>query len=146
MSSRWLNLKRDFLFEPVDVASLVFFRVAFGLIMLWEVFRYWPRIERNYLHPKFHFKYFGFGWVEVLPGDGMYYLYVLLGILACLIVLGLFYRIAAALYFLSLSYVFLLDRTYYLNHIYLICLISFLLIFIPCYRSFSLDALINPKK
>ncbi len=133
------------LFEPVDVASLVFFRVVFGLIMLWEVFRYWPRIERYYLLPKFHFKFFGFSWVKVLPGAGMYYVYALLGILACLITLGLFYRIAAALYTLTLSYVFLLDKTYYLNHIYLICLISFLLILIPCNRSFSLDALINPK-
>ena len=133
------------LFEPVDIASLAFFRVLFGLIMLWEVFRYWPYIEWYYLIQRFHFKYYGFGWVQVLPGDGMYYLYVLLGILASLIALGLFYRIAAALYFLSLSYVFLLDKTNYLNHIYLICLISFLLILIPCNRSFSLDALINPK-
>jgi hypothetical protein len=133
------------LFEPVDVSSLVFFRVVFGLIMLWEVFRYWPRIERYYLLPKFQFKFFAFSWVKVLPGAGMYYVYALLGILACLITLGLFYRIAAALYFLTLSYVFLLDKTYYLNHIYLICLISFLLILIPCNSSFSLDALINPK-
>ena len=101
------------LFEPVDVASLVFFRVTFGLIMLWEVFRYWPRIEPYYLLPKFQFKFFAFSWVKVLPGAGMYYVYALLGILACLITLGLFYRIAAALYCVTLSYVFLLDKTYY---------------------------------
>ncbi len=76
------------LFEPVDVASLVFFRVAFGLIMLWEVFRYWPHVERYYLLTKFHFKFFGFGWVKVPAGDGIYYLYVLLGVLACLIAAG----------------------------------------------------------
>jgi len=113
--------------------------------MLWEVFRYWPHIERYYLLPKFHFTFFGFGWVKVPAGDGMYYLYALLGILACFITLGLFYRVAAALYFLGLSYVFLLEKAYYLNHVYLICLISFLLVFIPCNRSFSLDALLNPK-
>ena len=79
------------LFEPVDVASLVFFRVTFGLMMLWNVFYYWPRIARHYIIPKFHFKYYGFHWVRVLPGDGMYYVFVLLGILALLIVLGLFH-------------------------------------------------------
>ena len=140
-----LNRVSRKLFEPVDVASLVFFRVAFGLIMLWEVFRYWPHVERYYLLTKFHFKFFGLGWVKVPAGDGIYYLYALLGVLACLIASGLFYRIAAALYFLGHSYVFLLEKAYYLNHIYLVCLISFLLVFIPCNRSFSLDALVRPR-
>jgi len=146
MLYKGLLKKTDKLFEPVDIASLVFFRVSFGLIMLWEVFRYWPRIEWNYLIPIFHFKYYGFEWVKVLPGDGMYYLFVMLGILAVLITLGLFYRVASILFFFGFIYVFLLDQTYYLNHFYLVCLFSFLLIFTPCNRSSSLDALINPTK
>ena len=133
------------LFEPVDVASLVFFRVTFGLIMLWEAFRLWPAIERNYLQPIFHFKYFGFGWVKVPPGNGMYFLLGLLAVLALLITIGLFYRVAAILFFFGFTYFFLLEWALYLNHFYLVCLLSFLLIFIPCHRSFSLDALINPK-
>ena len=133
------------LYEPVDVASLVFFRVSFGLIMLWEVFRYWPRIERKYINPTIHFKYYGLSWIEVLPGDGMYYLFIFMGVLASLITLGLFYRLASTLFFFSITYVFLLDMAYYLNHMYLVCLLSFLLIFIPCHRSFSLDALRHPK-
>lgn len=28
------------LFAPVDIASLVFFRVAFGAIMLWEIYHF----------------------------------------------------------------------------------------------------------
>lgn len=67
------------LFEPVDAASLVFFRVPFGLIMLWHVSGYWPHVEELYLSPLIHFKYYGFGWAQVLPGDGMYYLIFLLG-------------------------------------------------------------------
>lgn len=133
------------LFEPVDVASFVFFRVSFGLVMLWQVFRYWPRIEQMYLYPIFHFKYLGFDWVQVLPGAGMYYLFVSLGFLALFIILGLFYRIAATLFFFGITYFFLLDEAYYLNHMYLVCLLSFLLIFIPCHRSFSLDVLRNPN-
>jgi len=133
------------LFEPVDVASLVFFRMTFGLIMLLEVFRYLPHIERYYLLPKFHFKYYGFGWVKVPPGNGMYFLFGLLAVLALFITFGLFYRMAAILFFFGFTYFFLLEWAYYLNHFYLVCLLSFLLIFIPCHRSFSLDALINPK-
>jgi len=31
---------RTALFAPVDIAFLVFFRIVFGAIMLWEVYRY----------------------------------------------------------------------------------------------------------
>ena len=34
----------------------------------------------------------------------------------------------------------LLDKTYYLNHYYFISLISFILIFLPAHRYFSLDS------
>ena len=35
--------------EPVDGASLAIFRIAFGAILLWDVFRYWPRIQHLFL-------------------------------------------------------------------------------------------------
>ncbi len=54
------------LFEPIDIASLVYFRVVFGAIMLWEVWRYLSNgaIKRNYIVPEFHFTYHGFDWVQ----------------------------------------------------------------------------------
>ncbi len=44
---------------PVDNASLVFFRLAFGLLMLWNVVRYIVvgRVNEYYVEPGFHFKY-----------------------------------------------------------------------------------------
>lgn len=30
-------------FAPVDIAALVYFRVAFAGVMLWEIWRYWSR-------------------------------------------------------------------------------------------------------
>lgn len=135
------------LFAPVDIASLAFFRVAFGVIMLWEVWRYYEYswIGAYYIEPVFHFSYYGFGWVEPWPGVGMYLHFLAIGMLAGCVMLGLFYRVSAALLFLSLSYVFLLEQTLYLNHFYLVYLISGLLIFIPAHRSFSLDALRRPE-
>ncbi len=62
-----------------------------------------------------------------------------MGILALLIAIGLFYRLASLLFFLSFTYVFLLDKAYYLNHFYLIALLSFLLAVVPAHRAFSLD-------
>lgn len=134
------------LFEPIDIAPLVFFRVAFGGIMLWEVWRYFTynRITRYYIEPTFFFPYFGFEWLRPLPGEGMIWLFYSLGLLSIAILLGAFYRLSVTLFWLAFSYVFLLDKAQYLNHFYLISLISFLLIFIPAHRAFSLDARWRP--
>jgi hypothetical protein len=135
------------LFEPIDIAPLVFFRVVFGGIMLWEVYRYFSYgwIERYFIEPTFFFKYQGFGWVRPFAGDGMYIHFAALGVLAACILLGFCYRLAAALFFLGITYVFLLDQTNYLNHLYLICILSFILIFVPAHRALSLDAALRPR-
>jgi vitamin K-dependent gamma-carboxylase len=135
------------LFRPVDIGWLVLFRLAFGGIMLWEVTRYLSKgwVERYYVEPVFHFTYFGFDWVRPWDGEGMQVHFYALGVLAFCILIGLCYRLAAALFFLGFSYVFLLDQTHYLNHFYLVCLVAFLLIFIPAHRAFSVDALLRPQ-
>lgn len=134
------------LFEPIDIAPLVFFRIGFGLLMLWEVWRYfhYDRIARYFVEPDFFFHYMGFGWLKPLPGDGMFVLFHVLGALSVCIALGLFYRVAMALFWLAFTYVFLLDQAQYLNHFYLVSLVAFLLIFVPAHRAFSLDALLRP--
>ena len=87
------------LWHPVNNASLVFFRVAFGAIMVWEIYRYFAedRIRRYYIEPKFLFTYFGFDWVKPWPGHGMHMHFAVLGLLGTFVALGLFYRISAAL-------------------------------------------------
>lgn len=140
-----ISLER--LFAPASIAPLVYFRLAFGALMLWEVWRYFDHdwIRRYYLDPSFHFTYFGFEWVRPLPGDGMYLLFGALGVLALCILVGLFYRLSASLFFVGLTYVFLLEQARYLNHFYLLILVSFLLVFIPANRAFSVDALLRPS-
>ena len=49
------------------------------------------------------------------------------------------------LFFLGFTYWFVLDRTQYLNHFYLICLVSFLMIFIPAHWMYALDAYWRPS-
>lgn len=131
------------LFTPVDVAFLVCFRIAFGAIMHWEVWRYlrYGWVERYYITPEFHFAYYGFDWVKPWPGDGMYWHFYALGFLGLCVLFGFWYRLSATLFFLGFTYVFLLDKTQYLNHFYLVSLISFLMIFLPAHRAFSIDAL-----
>ena len=130
---------------PTDVASVVLFRVAFGLLMFWEITRYFyfGWVEELFAKPQFHFQYEYFRWVVPIPGIGMYLIFASLGVLALMIACGLFYRIATILYFLGYTYVFLLDQAFYNNHFYLICLLSFVLILAPLNRSWSLDVLLG---
>jgi vitamin K-dependent gamma-carboxylase len=131
---------------PVDIASLACFRVAFGAVMVWEVYRYFSKgwIPSYYINPDFHFTYYGFGWLRPWPGDGMYLHFAALGVAAAGVMLGLFYRASAAAFFLGFTYVFLLDQARYLNHFYLISLIAFLMVFLPVHRALSLDARRRP--
>src|SRR5688500_1883951 len=135
------------LFEPVDISFLVFFRIVFGGIMLWEVYRYFSYgwITRYFVEPALTFTYYGFSWVKPWLGSGMYIHFVVLGVAAACVMLGLFYRIAAPVFFLAFTYFFLLEQTRYLNHFYLVCLISFLMCFLPAERAFSIDALLRRK-
>ena len=135
------------LFEPVDISFLVFFRILFGGIMLWEVYRYFTHgwIGRYFVEPVINFTYYGFSWVKPWPGSGMYIHFFVLGLAATCVIAGFFYRIAAPIFFLGFTYTFLLDQTRYMNHFYLVCLISFLMCFLPAERAFSVDALLRRK-
>ena len=55
---------------------------------------------------------------------------------------GLALQISATIFFFG--YLFLMDG-HYLNHLYLACLISFLIIWMPLNRSFSLDSKFFPQ-
>lgn len=127
--------------HPVDAASIGAFRLLFGALMVWEVGRYfhYDFIGRYYVEPRFHFTYEFFPFVAPLPGQGMYWLFGAMGLFALGLALGFYTRWSALLFFLSYTYVFLLDKTPYNNHYYLISLLSFLLIWVDARRWLSLD-------
>ena len=134
--------RRRGLFSRVDIASLVFFRIAIGAIVLCEVTRYFVHgwIARYYIDPSFHFTYYGFGWVRPWPAAWMYVHFALLGAAAVAVIAGYYYRIAAVVMWALFTYVFLLDQARYLNHFYLLSLFTFLLACVPAHRAWSLDA------
>jgi len=132
------------LFQPIPIDWLVYFRILFGCIILVEAYRYYPRMEMMYINPTFQFKYYGFEWVQVWPGNGMYLHIIFIGLAACCVMVGFCYRVACLLLFASFTYLFLLDQSYYLNHFYLVCTLSFLLIFLPAHRALSVDVWLRP--
>ena len=132
--------------HPVSIAPLAMFRVLFGFMMLVSVLRFIAKgwVYELYIEPPFHFTYYGFEWVKVLSPAGMYLLFGVMAVTALLMMVGLFYRFAAVLFFIAFTYVELIDKTTYLNHYYFVSIVSFLLIWLPAHRAFSLDAYRKP--
>ncbi len=129
-----------------QAATLAFFRLAFGLMMVFSLIRFasYNWIEEFYIIPQFHFTYYGFSWVKTL-GVYTYLLFVLSGIAAFFVAIGYKYKIAIITFFLTFTYIELIDKTTYLNHYYFVSVISFIMIFLPANCFFSVDAFKNPK-
>jgi hypothetical protein len=143
------NLQQKFNFnKPVSITPLVTFRIVFGLLMFLSIVRFWWNdwITSVYVLPKFHFTYWGFEWVQPLGNIGMHLIFLCIGLSALMIMFGLFYRVATVLFFLSFTYVELIDVTTYLNHYYFISLVAFLLIWLPANKDYALDMRLRPEQ
>ena len=121
--------------------------MVFGLAMLFSTLRYiWMGwVDTQLVDPILHFSYFGFDWIEPLPRAGMYLVFGSMALACVGIIFGWYYRISTVVFFLCFSYVELIDITYYLNHYYFVSIVSFLMIWVPANRHFSVDVLLNPK-
>jgi len=141
-----LRLQDTFLNKKTKVAPLAVFRILFGFLMLISLIRFWLNgwIEKLYIIPKFHFHYFGFEWV-IVPGNWTYLLFFVCGLSALFFAIGYQYRLSIIIFFLSFTYIELMDKTTYLNHYYFVSLISFIFIWLPAHAHFSIDAYRNPS-
>ncbi len=134
------------LWEPCDIASVVFFRIAFAGTMLAHAVMVmrgdW--IEYYFARP-YHLKFYGFEWVKALDANGMWWIHVVMGLAAIGVFLGLFYRLSTMVLFVTYTYTLLSEAAFFQNHYYLMSLAAFLFVLIPAHRSFSIDAIIFPQ-
>ncbi|MEH6682371.1 MAG: HTTM domain-containing protein [Sediminicola sp.] len=135
-----------FLFTRIDNSPLLIFRVFFGILISLEcygaIFTGWVR--RTLVEPLFTFTFIGFEWLQPLQGNGMYFYFAIMGTLGVLIALGYRYRASMIAFTLMWTTVYLMQKTSYNNHYYLLILISFLMIFLPAHNDRSLDVRRKP--
>lgn len=142
-----LQRLHHWLFQPLDIAALAVFRILFGLLMLVGTLRFISQgwIERLYVEPGFHFKYWGFEWVQVPGATGLYLLYGGIALSALMVALGAFYRVAIIAFWCLFTYAELMDVTTYLNHYYFVSLLALILCFLSPHRAASIDAWRRPS-
>jgi len=137
-----------YLKQPISIAPLVIFRIAFGVLMFLSISRFISKgwVYNMYILPKVYFPFYGFEWVKPLSGELMYVVFFLLLVTSLGILFGAFYRICSILFFTLFTYIELIDKTNYLNHYYFISIVAFILIFLPANKNFSLDNKFQKKR
>ncbi|MGK7368606.1 MAG: HTTM domain-containing protein [Candidatus Halalkalibacterium sp. M3_1C_030] len=131
--------------RTADAAPLAVYRIAFGALMAFSMLRFYLNgwIQKLYIEPDFFFSYYGFEWVQPL-GGWTYLIFIICGVSAVFVMIGYYYRAATAVFFLSFTYIELMDKTTYLNHYYFVSLVAFLLMFLPAHTAYSVDATRKP--
>ena len=140
MLNRWL-------FKEVDNSALVVFRALFGLLITIEafgaIFTGW--IRRTMIEPEFTFNFIGFEFLQPLPGNGMIWYYAIMGVFGIFVMLGFKYRMSIVLYGIMWAGVYLMQKSSYNNHYYLLMLLCLIMSFLPAHRWFSIDAWRKPE-
>ena len=132
------------LFTRIDNSALIVFRVFFGLLIALEAFGAiatgWVR--RIFVEPDFTFNFIGFDFFQQFPGTGpqMYAWFAVMGIFGVMVMLGYKYRLAIIGYAVMWSVVYLMQKSAYNNHYYLLMLLLWIMAILPAHTSFSLDA------
>lgn len=139
MSVRLSGLIND-LRRPIDARRLAWLRILLGGLLAYEALAILSRGDaRLFSSEIFHLAYYGFGWVTPLSESGMVAVLVILALAGLCVAIGLGYRastiVAASLW----TYLFLIEKTFFLNHWYLIAILAWLLVAVPADGEFSLD-------
>ncbi len=120
-------------FRALDGASVVAFRVLFGLLGSFSAARFLSKgwVESLYLAPDHHLTYAWFSWVRPLPAPLMYALVVVMVPLGLAIAAGWRTRLTAAGFLAAFAYCELIDAALYLNHYWYVTLTLVLVVALP---------------
>ncbi|MDO1501938.1 HTTM domain-containing protein [Winogradskyella maritima] len=138
---------KQFLNKPIDNSGLIVFRILFGLLCFLEsagaIATGWVR--RNLVEPEATFNFIGFDFLQVLQGPYMYWHYAIMSLFGIGIMLGYKYRWSVLAFTLMWTCTYLMQKSSYNNHYYLLMLLSALMAVLPANRYASLDVKFNPS-
>ena len=119
------------LFKPIDAAILVYFRFFAGIFLSIELINSLKLGDFQEYSAPFHFTYLYFDWLKPWPKSGLIIHYALTITAGFTFAIGYRQKLSAIILFVGYSLLFLMEKSEYINHLYLYCLISFWLIWMP---------------
>lgn len=136
-----------FLFKHIDNSALIVFRIIFGFLCFAEsigaILTGWVR--STLIEPQFTFSFIGFEWLQPLPGNWMYLYYAVMGAFGLLIMVGYKYRWSAFAFAIMWTATYLMQKSSYNNHYYLLSFFSFIMALLPAHHYASVDAKQHPE-
>ena len=135
------------LYKPVDNSPLILFRICFGFLLFCHCISYIlkGKLFTYFIEPPFTFTYIGFEFLQPLPGNGMYFYFALMALLALLIMLGAWYRFSIISFALLWTGIYLMQKSGYNNHYYLLCLLCWLMCLMPANKNYAVDVWHKPQ-
>lgn len=135
------------LLQPIDIAPLIVFRIFLGFLLFAETFGAictgW--VTNVMIKPAFTFSHIGFEWLQPLPGNGMYFYFLIMSLLGLGVMAGYKYRWSLGLFTILWAGAYLMQKESYNNHYYLLLLVCFIMLFLPANRYCSIDAKAKPE-
>jgi len=124
---------KKWLFSSIDNSPLIVFRIIFGLLVTLEcwgaILTGWVR--RVMIEPKFTFNFIHLDFLQPLPGNSMYFYFLLMGLLGVFIMLGYRYLYSVIGFTILWAGVYLMQKSSYNNHYYLLFLLNILMCTLP---------------
>ena len=129
------------LFNRVNIAPLIAFRIMFGFLLMVHSISIIANgiVYQHFVSPPFTFTFIGFEFLQSLAGPGMYWYVTAMAILAALVMIGAWYRFAMFGYSLMWTILYLMQKAGYNNHYYLVLLLCWIMFLMPADRYFSAD-------
>ncbi|MEM6260920.1 MAG: HTTM domain-containing protein [Bacteroidota bacterium] len=136
----------NWLFRPIDNSPLIAWRILYGLVLFGEFFGAlvtgW--VTETLVEPVFTFNFIGFEFLQVLVGPGMYAYYGVMAILALFVAVGYRYKWSMGILSVMWLAVYLMQKSHYNNHYYLMVLLNFSCLLMPLHHYASVDVRRNP--
>jgi len=141
-----MNLKK-LLFDPIDNSALIVFRIFFGILITIEA---WGAIatgwvRRTMVEPEATFNFIGFDFLQFFQGPPMYFYFGLMGVFGLMVTIGYRYRWSMFSYALLWAGAYLMQKSSYNNHYYLLMLLCGIMTLLPAGANVSVDTWLNPK-
>lgn len=129
----------DFLFKKTNSRYLAIIRIVLGSWFFIDLVSMLVSgyVTEAYVTSTVHFPFYGFEWIQPLPGIWMYVLYIFLAIIAIGITLGYRMRLCLMIFIIGFTYVFMCDIVYTLNKFYLFLWFAFILLFTGADKALS---------
>ena len=102
-------------------------------------------VRRTMVEPEATFTFIGFEWLQIFNGPTMYVWYAMMGLAGLMVMLGWRYKLNMGIYTILWTGTYLMQKSSYNNHYYLLILICIVMWLLPAHRYFSLDVLRKPK-